>query len=276
MSADRHTHHVYFVGGGIASLAGAAFLVRDCDFPGQHIHVLEEMKVLGGSNDGAGDGERGYVIRGGGMLNDETYENTWDLLRSIPSLDHPELSVRDEIIAFDTAHPTHSNARLVNRDGQVADVTSMGFDMADRLAMVKLIMTPEENLGTARINDWFGPHFFKTNFCYMWATTFAFQPWHSAVEFKRYMLRFMHEFPRVHTLEGVTRTPYNQYDSVILPLQKYLEGHGVDFSLKCTVTDLDFREGDEITVTRMHYLKDGEPRVLDLGEGDLVIVTNGR
>lgn len=98
MSADRHTHHVYFVGGGIASLAGAAFLVRDCDFPGQNIHVLEEMKVLGGSNDGAGDSERGYVIRGGRMLNDETYENTWDLLRSIPSLDHPELSVRDEII----------------------------------------------------------------------------------------------------------------------------------------------------------------------------------
>lgn len=93
----------------------------------------------------------------------------------------------------------------------------------------------------------------------MWATTFAFQPWHSAVEFKRYMLRFMHEFPRIHTLEGVTRTPYNQYDSIILPLQKYLEEHGVDFSLKCTVTDLDFREGDGITVTRMHYLKEGVP-----------------
>ncbi|GIP49169.1 MULTISPECIES: oleate hydratase [Paenibacillus] len=275
MSVELNTRQVYLVGGGIASLAGAAFLVRDCDFPGQNIHVLEEMKVLGGSNDGAGNGEQGYVIRGGRMLNDETYENTWDLLRSIPSIDHPGLSVRDEIIAFDNAHPTHSNARLVNREGQVEDVTSMGFDMADRLAMVKLMMTPEEKMGKARINDWFGPHFFETNFWYMWATTFAFQPWHSAVEFKRYMLRFMHEFPRIHTLEGVTRTPYNQYDSIILPLQKYLEEHGVDFSLKCTVTDLDFREGDEITVTRMHYLKEGVPGELDLAEGDLVIVTNG-
>ncbi|WP_178020069.1 oleate hydratase [uncultured Paenibacillus sp.] len=275
MSVEHNTRQVYFVGGGIASLAGAAFLVRDCEFPGRNIHVLEEMKVLGGSNDGAGDGEHGYVIRGGRMLNDETYENTWDLLRSIPSIDQPELSVRDEIIAFDTAHPTHSNARLVNREGQVEDVTSMGFDMADRLALAKLIVTPEEKMGKARINDWFGKHFFETNFWYMWATTFAFQPWHSAVELKRYMIRFMHEFPRIHTLEGVTRTPYNQYDSIILPLHKYLEERGVDFTLKCTVTDLDFKEGDEITVTRMHYIQDGVAGTLDLAEGDLVIVTNG-
>lgn len=84
------------------------------------------------------------------MLNDETYENTWDLLSSIPSIDDPAKSVRDEIIEFDTAHPTHSNARLVNKHAEVQDVTSMGFDMADRIAMSKLIMTPEEKLGTAR------------------------------------------------------------------------------------------------------------------------------
>ncbi|WP_326102098.1 oleate hydratase [Paenibacillus apiarius] len=106
-------------------------------------------------------------------------------------------------------HPTHSNARLVNKNAEVQDVTSMGFDMADRIAMSKLIITPEEKLGKARIQDWFGPHFFETNFWFMWATTFAFQPWHSVVELKRYMIRFMHEFPRIQTLEGVTRTPYN-------------------------------------------------------------------
>lgn len=233
------------------------------------------MKILGGSNDGAGDAERGYVIRGGRMLNDETYENTWDLLMSIPSLDHPEKSVREEIIEFDTANPTHANARLVNRNGEVEDVLSMGFDMADRLAMGKLIITPEEKMGKARINDWFGPHFFTTNFWYMWATTFAFQPWHSAVELKRYMIRFVHEFPRIQTLEGVTRTPYNQYDSIILPMHKYLEGFGVDFTLKCTVTDLQFKDGDGITVTQMNVLRQGVPDVINISEDDIVIVTNG-
>ncbi|MCL6459426.1 MAG: oleate hydratase, partial [Gorillibacterium sp.] len=272
---NKETKQVYFVGGGIASLAGAAFLVRDCDFPGENIHIIEEMKILGGSNDGAGNGELGYVVRGGRMLNDETYENTWDLLMSIPSIDHPGKSVRDEIIEFDNAHPTHANARLVNKEGKVEDVLSMGFDLADRLAMVKLIVTPELKMGKARINDWFGPHFFKTNFWYMWATTFAFQPWHSAVELKRYMIRFMHEFPRIQTLEGVTRTPYNQYDSIILPMQQYLDERGVDFTLKCTVTDLDFKDGDAITVTRMHIKKAGVASILEINDGDLVIVTNG-
>lgn len=200
---------VYFVGGGIASLAGAAYLVRDCGFPGEHIHIIEEMPILGGSNDGAGHPDQGYIIRGGRMLNDEAYENLWELLASIPSIDRPGISVRQEITEFDDANPTHSNARLINRDGKVEDVLSMGFDMADRLAMGKLIITPEDTLGKLRINDWFGPHFFKTNFWYMWATTFAFQPWHSAVEFKRYMLRFFtnsREFRRWKALPALPST----------------------------------------------------------------------
>ena len=34
---------VYLVGGGIASLAAAAFLIRDADFPGDNITILEEL-----------------------------------------------------------------------------------------------------------------------------------------------------------------------------------------------------------------------------------------
>lgn len=143
----KENRQVYLVGGGIASLAAAAFLVRNCDFPGKDIHMLEEIPILGGSNDRNGNSELGYVIRGGRMLNDETYENTWDLLMSIPSLDHPGQSVRDEITAFDNAQPTYANARLVNKEGKVEDVLSMGFDLADRLAMVKLIVTPEPKMG---------------------------------------------------------------------------------------------------------------------------------
>ena len=43
----------------------------------------------------------------------------------------------------------------------------------------------EEALGASRITDWLSPEFFTRNFWFMWATTFAFQRWHSAVEFKR-------------------------------------------------------------------------------------------
>lgn len=275
MKKDYENKQVYFVGGGLASLAGAVYLIRDCGFPGKAIHIIEEMKIVGGSNDGSGNPEQGYLIRGGRMLNDEAYENTWELLSTIPSLNDPNKSVRTEIIEFDSEHPTHAKARLVNKDAEIEDVMSMGFDLKDRLAMGKLIITPEDKMGKARINDLFGPHFFKTNFWYMWATTFAFQPWHSAVEFKRYMIRFMHEFPRIQTLEGVTRTPYNQYDSIILPLKKYLDQYKVDFDMKCTVTDLDFKDSDDITVTAIRYTREGVQGVIKLNEGDQVIVTNG-
>ena len=110
-STNYENKQVYFIGGGLASLAGAAYLVRDCDFKGENIHIIEGMKILGGSNDGAGDVVNGFVCRGGRMLNEETYENFWELFSSIPSLDLPGKSVKEEILNFDHLHPTHAQAR---------------------------------------------------------------------------------------------------------------------------------------------------------------------
>lgn len=267
---------VYFVGGGLASLAGAAYLIRDCKMPGKQIHIIEGMHILGGSNDGAGDVQNGFVCRGGRMLNEETYENFWELFSSIPSLDMPHMSVTEEILNFDHLHPTHAQARLIDKEGTILDVTSMGFNTEDRLALGKLMVTPEENLDDMTIEEWFAhtPHFFETNFWYMWQTTFAFQKWSSLFEFKRYMERMIFEFPRIETLEGVTRTPYNQYESVILPLKVFLDEHGVDFSINATVTDIDFAKGEGITATAIHLERHGVEEIIHLNKGDLCIMTN--
>jgi oleate hydratase len=277
MKKDYGNRQVYLVGGGLASLAAAVYLVRDCGFPGKNIHILEGMNLPGGSNDGGGNATDGFICRGGRMLNEETYENLWELLQSIPSLDHPGMSVCAEILAFDHAHPTHANARLIDNDGKIIDVRPMGFNHADRLALGKLMMTLEEKLDNLKISDWFAPtpHFFETNFWYMWQTTFAFQKWSSLFEFKRYMQRMIFEYSRIHTLEGVTRTPYNQYESVILPLKAYLDGFEVNFSLKCKVTGLDFDPGDDITVVAIHYENETGSGMIQLHEGDLCIVTLG-
>ena len=268
---------VYFVGGGLASLAGAAYLIRDCNFKGENIHIIEGLKILGGSNDGAGDAINGFVCRGGRMLNEETYENFWELFRSIPSLDMPGMSVTEEILNFDHLHPTHAQARLVDKNGIIQDVRSMGFNNDDRMALGKLMITPEENLDDMTIEQWFinTPHFFETNFWYMWQTTFAFQKWSSLFEFKRYMERMIFEFSRIETLEGVTRTPYNQYESVILPLKSYLDKFNVDFSINATVTDLDFKEEPRITVTAIHIEDEEGEKVIELGEKDVCIMING-
>ena len=268
---------VYFIGGGLASLAGAAYLIRDCHFKGENIHIIEGLRILGGSNDGAGSEADGFVCRGGRMLNEETYENFWELFSSIPSLDMPGMSVTEEILNFDHHHPTHAQARLVDKNGKIVDVKSMGFNQADRMALGKLMITPEEKLDDMTIEEWFAhtPHFFETNFWYMWQTTFAFQKWSSLFEFKRYMNRMIFEFSRIETLEGVTRTPYNQYESVILPLKAYLDTHQVDFSINATVTDIEFADGEGITATAL-YIEDSEgEKVIKLNKGDVCIMTNG-
>ena len=270
---DRTAH---FIGGGLASLAGAAYLVRDCHFPGSQITVYEGMSILGGSNDGIGTAEQGYVCRGGRMLNEETYENFWELFSSIPSLENQGKSVTEEILEFDHQHPTCAKARLVDRDGKIQNVKGMGFTQAERMRILKLLRTNEEELDGVTIQEWFQdlPHFFTTNFWHMWQTTFAFQTWSSLFEFRRYMNRMIFEFSRIETLEGVTRSPYNQYDSVIRPIEVYLRKQGVIFKENCTVEDLDFAEGEELLVTALHLLDQGEEKVVKLKEDDLCFMIN--
>jgi len=212
----------HFVGGGIGSLAAAAFMIRDAKVPGANITIYEAMGVLGGALDGAGNATEGYRLRGGRMLTSDNYECVWDLFRTIPSLENPSVSVFDETMAFNKQNVPHSQARLVDRNCHITDVTTMGFTMADRLELLKITEASEETLASDRITDWLSPPFFDTNFWFMWQTTFAFQPWHSAVEFKRYLHRFMLEFTRIETLAGVKRTKYNQYDSLVRPLVAWL------------------------------------------------------
>src|SRR6202451_328416 len=181
----------YLVGGGICSLAAAAFMIRDGSFPGENISILEASSILGGSLDGAGSPRLGYSMRGGRMLTTDNYECTWDLYKSIPSMNHPGKSVFDETVEFNERHVSNSMARLVDKRRAQVPVTSMGFSMEDRLELLKLSQADEDTFAASCITDWLSPAFFETEFWYIWSTTFDFQPWHSAVGFKRYLLRFM-------------------------------------------------------------------------------------
>lgn len=267
--------NAYLVGGGIASLASAAYLIRDAGLAGRQIHVFEELDALGGSLDGEGTPQSGYVIRGGRMFTDEAYTCTNDLLSFIPSLQNPGESVRDEMRAFNARVRSHSRSRLV-RAGEKVDVSTFGLSNQDRLDLLQLMTQSEESLGTKRIEDHFQPSFFTTNFWYMWATTFAFQPWHSVAECRRYVLRFIQEVPRFATLGGVKRTPYNQYDAIVLPLTTWLKQQGVQFRVNCQVTGLDFQRGASgKRVERLRYSDGDSESTAALAEGDVVFVTNG-
>ncbi|MGY4538379.1 oleate hydratase [Mucilaginibacter sp. UYNi724] len=266
--------HIYLVGAGIASLASAAYFIRDGHIPGDSITIYDELPVAGGSLDSAGSAEKGYLMRGGRMLN-FSYLCTYDLFSFIPSQIDPAVTVLDEIKAFNEKIKTHSQARVVE-NGKILDVSSMGFSARDRLDLIEMMAVSESHLGTKRVNEWFAPEFFKTNFWFMWDTMFAFQPWHSAVEFKRYLHRFLHEFERINTLEGVDRTPYNQFDSLAMPLIKWLKSQGVHFEMGVKVTNIDFKAiGEQKMAARMHMLKNEQPQELELNIDDLLLVTIG-
>ncbi len=270
------TRKAYFVGGGIGSLAGAAFLIRDGGMPGSQISILEAGAVPGGSLDASGDADRGYSMRGGRMLTTDNYECTWDLLKSIPSLTQPGHSVFEETLAFNEKHVSHAMARLVDRRRAKVPVASMGFSMHDRAELLELVNADESSLGNSCITDHLSPAFFETPFWFMWVTTFAFQPWHSAVELRRYLHRFMLEFSRIETLAGVKRTVFNQYDSMVVPLQRWLQAQGVRIVTDCTVTDLDHKTEDgRFEVIALHCSLKGQSESLQLEGGDLVFVQNG-
>jgi oleate hydratase len=258
----------HFVGSGIGSLAAAAFMIRDGKVPGSNITIYEAMSVLGGALDGAGNAIDGYRLRGGRMLTSDNYECFWDLFKTIPSLENPKVSVFDDTMAFNKLHVPHAQARLVDRNGHRTDVTTMGFTMADRLELVKITEASEQALGSDRISDWLSPRFFSTNFWFMWQTTFAFQPWHSAVEFKRYLHRFMREFSRIETLAGVKRTKYNQYDALVRPLLAWLEAKGVNFIRDCFVTDFVLDTGSaDLVVTGFNCLRGGKAEKVAVAGG---------
>jgi oleate hydratase len=265
----------YIVGGGIASLSAAVLLIRDGGFRGANIRILEELEVAGGALDGSGDPVKGYVTRGGRMWTEEAYVCLWDVLGSIPTLADPAKSVKEDVWSFNKAWRSDAHARLIGKDHKILDATDLGFNLHDRLELMRLLAMPERIIGTKRIEDCFSPHFFTTNFWAMWRTTFAFQNWHSAIELKRYMLRFLQEFPRIHTLAGVRRTVLNQYDSIVRPIEKWLTDQGVQFEYGTKVTDVDFVDSDGHRIKAIHGTRHDKDVSYTLGLHDYAFITIG-
>jgi oleate hydratase len=248
-------------------------MIRDGDILGRNITVLEDLSVLGGSLDGAGSAQDGYVLRGGRML-ESKYLCTFDLFSSIPTLDGSE-TVTQEILRWNETMKTSSKSRLV-RDGQRQVAPQFGLSEDHILTVERLVLQPESMLDGTSIADQFDLAFFKTDFWLMWCTTFAFQPWHSAIEFKRYLARFAHMVHGFNRLNGIMRTVFNQFDSMVLPLYKWLEERGVVFALNTSVTDLGFSKHDGMeAVTSIVTKHNGEVHDIDVTVGDYVLVTLG-
>lgn len=273
-NADKKS--AYLIGSGLASLASAVFLVRDAQVQGSKIHILEELALPGGSMDGIWNEQKGYIIRGGREMETQ-FETLWDLFRSIPSLETEGISVLDEYYWLNKEDPSFSHARVIENKGQrLATDGQLTLSPKAIEELIAVVLTPEEKLQDVQIDHVFTEEFFKSNFWTYWATMFAFEPWASAMEMRRYLLRFIHHVGSVADMSSLRFTKYNQYESLIRPLVSYLESHGVQFQYGTQVQNIvvDTTGGKKVA-KKIEYIQDGKAESISLTEDDLVFVTNG-
>ena len=289
-----HQTQIYIVGGGIAGLSAAVFAIRDGGVEGKNVHLFEELEVLGGALDARRNRNKTYSMRGARLINERAYECYFDMLSAIPCLaeqekmekgrkeveylqdGQPWRSVKDEIFEFNRTHRLNTVTRLVGREGARVDHTKLGLNHVDRAAIIALIALCEGAFDGKRIDEYFRSSFFKSNFWYLFASMFGFEPWHSLIECRRYLRRFFHEAPNITTLEGGWNTPYNNYESVVLPIERWLMRQGVDIQTGLKVIDVDFgslRAGT--SVQRLHLLKNGKKGEIAVNDRDRVFVTVG-
>ena len=266
----------YIVGSGLAALSAACYLVRDGQMDGSRIHVLEKDPVPGGACDGMYYTDVGYVMRGGREM-DNHFECMWDLFRSIPSIETEGVSVLDEYYWLNKADPNYSLCRATEKQGQDAH-TDKKFGLSDKACtqLMKLYLTSNEELYNKKITDVFDDEVLNSNFWLYWRTMFAFENWHSALEMKLYMQRFVHHIGGLPDFTALRFTKYNQYESMILPMIKYLEGFGVKFEYGVKVENVIFDvKGGRKVATEIEIIRDETAETISLTENDLVFITNG-
>ena len=266
----------YIIGSGLAALTAACYLVRDGQMKGEHVHILEKEQLAGGACDGWKYEDVGYVMRGGREM-DNHFEVMWDLFHSIPSIETEGVSVLDEYYWLNKEDPNYSLCRATVNRGEDAH-TDGKFDISDKGAMeiMKLFFTPEEDLQDKKITDFFDDEVLNSNFWLYWRTMFAFENWHSALEMKRYIQRYIHHIGGLPDFKALRFTKYNQYESMILPMIKYLESFGVQFHFGVKVVNVQFDcKPERKLATRIDVIRDGQEESIDLTENDLVFITNG-
>ena len=273
---DVDKKSAYVIGTGLAGLTAAFYLVRDGQMKGERVHVFEKLELAGGSCDGYRDVTKGFFMRGGREM-DNHFEVMWDTFRDVPSIETPGVSVLDEYYWLNKHDPNYSLCRATVNRGQDAHTDrQFKLDKASAMALSQLFITPEDQLEGKKISEIMPDSFWQTNFWLYWQTMFAFQRWSSALEMKRYLCRYVHHIDGLPDFSALRFTKYNQYESMILPLVKYLESHGVTIEYGMDVKNVIIeKENGKRIAKQILYVKDGKEPTIDLVEDDLVFITNG-
>jgi oleate hydratase len=265
----------HIVGGGFGGLAAAAFLIRNAGVPGRDITIYEADAALGGGLFLEGSPQSGYNLPG--SVFDKEFRCAFDLFAGIPSASDPAISVRDEFFTFNEREPFNDQAHIIDRDGQgVKHGPRFGLTDRDFFDLARIGVTPETFLEGRRIDTFFSQEFFSTEFWLLWSTIMGSLPQHSAIEFRRYMNRFLYLFPNLYDMRNILRTPYCQRQAFIEPLAAWLRPQSVNFVTETFVKDIGFAlASDRLTVDRLDIERQGVTTSIAVAPEDIVLVTTG-
>ncbi|HTR84294.1 MAG TPA: oleate hydratase [Reyranella sp.] len=264
----------HIVGGGFGGLAAAAYLIRDAGVPGQDITIYEADRQMGGGFFLGGTAATGYNLPG--SVFDKEFRCAFDLLGTIPSAADPAVSVRDEFFSFNEQHLFHDRVHIIDRNGVVVHSRHYGLTLCDALGLARLALTPESWLDGRRIEEFFRPGFFDTEFWWLWSTIMGSLPQHSAAEFRRYMNRALALFPDLSDMTHILRTPFCQHQAFIEPVVAWLRPRGVNVLAGAFVRDIGFAPSSgRLTVDRIDYQQDGQAKSVAVAPDDIVLATLG-
>jgi oleate hydratase len=266
----------YLVGSGIASLAAAAYLIRDGGLLPGNITIFEADDNIGGAMGMSGDAGAGYVLPTGRIFEERGFPCTREFFSLVPSVSDPQRSIWDEIVEFNHRFGYYDKVHILDRNGPVPLSPPFGLSARDRLDLIKLALTPEAALNGKRISDCFGENFFGTDFWFLWAPMMGCLPQHSAIEMRRCVHRYLHLLPDLPTMTKIWRTRFNQYEAIVAPIVNWLRLQGVNFMTGTTVTSVEFEpELERITANSVELTRNGESRTVEVSPQDVVLVTNG-
>src|SRR5271163_4452526 len=264
----------HIVGGGFGGLAAAALFIRNADVPGEDITIYEANDKLGGGFFLDGSATSGYNLPG--SVFDKEFRCAFDLLATIPTEAHPNISVQEQFFTFNKEHPFVDQVHIVDSALRTVHGPRYGLSWRDGFALAWLCVTPEDWRDGRRIEQFFSPKFFETEFWLLWSTIMGSLPQHSMIEFRRYMNRFIYLFSDLSTMKGVLRSPFNQHEAFIKPLIAWLRPRGVNFLTGAFVRDIGFAPlPGRMTVNRLDYERQGAATSVAVAPEDIVLVTTG-
>lgn len=267
----------YIIGTGIAGLAAAGFLIKDAKMDPSKITFLEKDDIAGGALDGRLLSNVHYVARGGRETGHH-FEVLWDLFSVVPSRENPDRTILDDLYYTNLDDPNYSQCRVTKNRGEREDNGKFNLSKDVIQEIIHLLLIPDEKLQGVSVEEVFSDEFLASDFWTFYRTMFAFENWHSVLELKLYINRFIHHVGGLPDLSALQFTRYDQYESLVLPLMKWLKDLGVKTQYNFAVTDIDFDLAADIKLATKIIGSDsktGEERIISLTENDLVFVTTG-